>query len=345
MALQRNTKIGILLTAIIVVVCTSFYFYQVFFASNFRVGEKGAAFLYIPPGGGFSGVKDSLEKNRLVHDFLPFGFVARLTGYRDQVKPGAYAIEPNESNYSVLKRLRAGRQTPVRLTFTSYRTLDQLEARLDQRLAFSAGEFREALSESPVTARLGLDAANRISLFIPDTYEVYWTLSPGQLLEKMEKAYLRFWNEERKAKAAALGLAPSGVMNLASIIQNETNHYSEMPRIAGVYLNRLRINMPLQADPTVKFAVGDFELKRIRSAHYTVDSPYNTYRYAGLPPGPIAIPIPQAIDAVLTPEVHDYLFFCARPDGSGFHDFSRNFQEHVKLANAYRESLDKRNIR
>ncbi|HOY94827.1 MAG TPA: endolytic transglycosylase MltG [Catalimonadaceae bacterium] len=344
MALSRNTKIGIFITFITVVVSTTFYFYQLFFASNFLVGEEKSRFLYIPEGGNWESVKDSLETNKLVHDFLPFAFVSKMLGYQKIVKPGAYEISPNEANFSVIRRLKAGRQTPIKLTFNSFRTKRQLAEKLDQKLGFSAQDILSILNDPAKTATFGLDTFNIISVFVPNTYEVYWTIKPEALMEKMKSAYEKLWNEDRLAKAKALNLSPAQVMTVASITQSETNKVDEMPRVAGVYLNRLAQNMPLQADPTVVFAVGDFEIKRVLSGHKETDSPYNTYKYGGLPPGPIAIAIRPAIDAVLNYEKHDYLFFCAREDFSGYHNFTNDFNEHLRNARIYQAALNKAGI-
>ena len=344
MALSRNTKIGILLTLVILFISATFYFYQVFFASNFLVKAEKSSWLYIPKGANFQTVKDSLEKNKLVHDFLPFAFTSRLMGYQEKVKPGAYEIMPNEGNRSVIQRLRAGIQTPLKLTFSSYRTGEQLAERIGERLEMSADDVRGILRNPEMKTRYGLDEANSISLFIPDSYEVYWTISPEALMERMGKAYQRFWNEKRKAKAQKAGLSEAQVMTLASIVQSESNKVDEMPRIAGVYLNRLKKDMLLQADPTVVYAVGDFNIRRVLGVHLEKDSPYNTYKYKGLPPGPIAIAIRPAIDAVLNAEQHDFLYFCAREDFSGYHNFAKDMGGHMKNARTYQNALNKAGI-
>jgi UPF0755 protein len=344
MALSRNTKIGILLTLVIVFISGTFYFYQVFFASNFLVKSQKPGWLYIPRGADFKAVKDSLEANKLVHDFLPFAFASKLLGYQDAVKPGAYEIQPNEGNLSLIRRLRSGRQSPVKLTFNSFRTKSQLADRLDQKLELSAEEILNAMQSPELKDRYGLDSSNCISLFVPDSYEVYWTISQKELIRLMGNAYLRLWNDAASEQAKALGFTPAQIMTIASIVQSETNKVDEMPRVAGVYLNRLRENMPLQADPTVVFAVGDFSIRRVLSGHKEVDSPYNTYKYNGLPPGPIAIATRQAIKAVLNPEKHDYLFFCAREDFSGYHNFTRDFNQHLKNARTYQAALNKAGI-
>lgn len=345
MALSRNTKIGILLTTVIVFISSTFYFYQVFFASNFLVKAEKSAWLYIPRGVGFEAVKDSLEKNKLVHDFLPFAFVSKLLDYQNSVKPGAYEIQPNEGNLSLIRRLRAGRQTPIKLTFNGFRTKEQLAARLDQKLELSAAEILSALRSKELQEEYGLDSANSISLFVPDSYEVYWTISEKELLKLMGTAFRKLWNPKAAEEAKKLGLSPAQVMTLASIVQSETNKVDEMPRVAGVYLNRLKQDMPLQADPTVVFSVGDFSIKRVLSGHKEKDSPYNTYKYKGLPPGPIAIATRPAINSVLNAEKHDFLFFCAREDFSGYHNFTKDFEEHLKNARIYQAALNKAGIR
>ena len=342
--MSRSTKIGILITGTVVLISASFYCYQLFFASNFLVGAEKSQFLYIPNGADFKSVKDSLEKNKLVHDFMPFAFVSRAVGYRDHVKPGAYEIKPNEANWSVIRRLKSGQQTPIKLTFNTIRTKRQLAQRLDSKLSFAADDLLKILNDASETEKFGLDTANIVSLFIPDTYEVYWTVKPESLLEKMDKAFKKFWTEDRLAKAKKLNLTPAQVMTIASITQSETNKVDEMPRVAGVYLNRLAQNMPLQADPTVVFAVGDFEIKRVLSGHKAKNSPYNTYMYNGLPPGPIAIASRQAVDAVLNSETHDYLFFCAREDFSGYHNFTKYFDQHLRNARIYQAALNKAGI-
>lgn len=342
--MSRNTKIGILITGIIVMVSVVFYGFQLFFASNFLVGAQKPQMLFIPKGGDFNSVKDSLEKNKIVHDFMPFAFVSRAVGYRDNVKPGAYEIQPNEANWSVIRRLKSGQQTPIKLTFNTVRTKRQLTQRMDAKLELSSDQLLSLLNNPAETLKHGLDTANIISLFIPDSYEVYWTITPEGLLEKMDKAYRRFWSEERTSKAQKLNLTPPQVMTVASIVQAETNKVDEMPRVAGVYLNRLAQNMPLQADPTVVFAVGDFEIKRVLSGHKAKVSPYNTYMYNGLPPGPIAIASRQAVDAVLNKETHNYLFFCAREDFSGYHNFTQDFGAHLRNARVYQAALNKAGI-
>ena len=235
--------------------------------------------------------------------------------------------------------LRGGNQTPLSLTIQNVRTLDQLTGRVAARLEmdsvtlanFFNTQFDSLAQTTPET---------RLTRFIPNTYEFYWTVTPEDFVSRMLKEHEKFWNEERQAKAAALNMTPTEVYTLASIVEKETNYNPEKPRVAGVYLNRLAIDMPLQADPTVVFAVGDFEMKRGYHGHLQIDSPYNTYKNTGLPPGPIFMPGIPSIDAVLNREQHNYLYFCAKPpeEGEG-HAFAETYDAHLVNANRYQKWL------
>ena len=240
--------------------------------------------------------------------------------------------------------LRSGSQTPVRFTFNNIRTLEQLASRIDEQLELDSLDFISAVNNNDSLKELGFNSHNYASLFIPNTYELYWNIDADEFVEKMINEYKRFWNEERRHKADNLKLKPIEVSILASIVDKETTKISEMPRIAGVYLNRLKKNWLLQADPTLVFAIGDFEIKRVLDVHKEIESPYNTYKYIGLPPGPICIPSIAAIDAVLNAEKHKYFYFCAKDDLSGYHVFARNIREHNVNANKYRKALNKKRI-
>ena len=200
------------------------------------------------------------------------------------------------------------------------------------------------MNDSTWCDSLGFTRETIPALFIPNTYEIYWNVSPERFMARMKQEYNRFWTEERRKKAEALGLTPVEVSTLASIVEEESAVADEYPTIAGLYLNRLKAGMPLQADPTVKFAAGDFALQRILDKHLAIDSPYNTYKYAGLPPGPIRIPSIRAIDAVLNPAHHRYFYMCAKEDFSGRHNFAATLAEHNRNANRYRAELNRRKI-
>lgn len=260
-------------------------------------------------------------------------------------REGAYRLEPGMSAWKVALKLSRGSQSPVRVTFNNVRTLDQLAARLDEQLCFSKEDLLALLRSDSVCAALGFSPVTLPALFLPDTYEFYWTVTPEAFLQKLSKEYARYWKGRREQQAEAWGLTPVEVATLASIVEEETNKPDEMGTVAGLYMNRLRKGMPLQADPTVKFACGDFALRRILKKHLAIDSPYNTYRVTGLPPGPIRIASKQAIDAVLNHRPNDYLYMCAREDFSGYHNFATTLAEHQRNAVRYQRELNRRGIR
>ncbi len=261
------------------------------------------------------------------------------------VHSGRYAITSSTNTLQLLRMLKNGIQSPVRLTIPSVRTTERLAEDLSKKLMMSKEDLLDYLENNDSCAKYGTDTATVISLFIPNTYEVYWNITPAKLLDKMQNEQKAFWNGDRMNKAAALGLTPLQVMTMASIIDEETANNAEKPMVAGMYYNRLQQDMPLQADPTIKFALKQFELRRIYHNMLTVKSPYNTYVNTGLPPGPIRIPSVAGIDAVLNLVHHDYLYMCAKEDFSGTHNFARTYSEHLKNAARYSKALNERNIK
>ena len=338
-----NLKGGIFLVTTIVLVMISFYGYQIFFADNIQI-DKEDFVLYIPEGAKFQQVVDTLEKHEVCNDRLSFMFLSKLLGYREKIIPGRYLLTKNSSNFKLFKMLIKGRQTPLKLTFNNIRLKEDLAEKVGSKLSFGNEGMMKILNDKALAAKYGLDTANIMALFIPNTYELYWTIKPEEFVEKMNKEYQNFWNTDRKAKAKALQLTTTEISILASIVEEETKENEEKPIVAGVYYNRLQKGQRLQADPTVKFALRDFSIKRIRFGHLENNSPYNTYRKTGLPPGPICLPMISSIDAVLNLKKHDFYFFCADPKKPGYHLFTKTFEEHSKTAENYRESLDKRNI-
>ena len=270
--------------------------------------------------------------------------MASLTGYADEIRTGRYEIGTGTGALMLFRHLRNGQQSPVRLTIPSVRTMDRLAEELSEKLMVSKEELMKTFESNDSCAKYGVDTATVACLFIPDTYEVYWNTSVAKLMAKMKKGAEAFWNTDRMEKARKLGLTPEQVITLASIIDEETANNAEKPMIAGMYYNRYRQGMPLQADPTVKFAMKDFEIKRIYNKMLQVDSPYNTYRKEGLPPGPIRIPSVAGIDAVLNLVHHDYLYMCAKEDFSGTHNFAKTYQEHLQNAARYSKALNDRGI-
>ncbi|WP_243408295.1 endolytic transglycosylase MltG [Balneicella halophila] len=263
----------------------------------------------------------------------------------NQFKEGFYYFPKGTSTNAFINTLRAGRQSPVKLTFNNTRTLFEFAGKISRQIKPDSLELLNHLTNDSVANSYGFDKNNFIGMFLPNTYEMYYTATPKEFTDRMNKEYLRFWNTQRKKKAEELGYTQKQISIVASIVDEETNKSDEKSRIAGVYLNRLERNIPLQADPTLKFAVGDFTIKRLLNKHMEVDSPYNTYKYSGLPPGPIRQPSISAIDAVLNAENHNYIYFCAKADFSGYHVFSKTLSEHNRNARAYHRALNKRGIR
>lgn len=325
-------------------VCFSFYAYQIFFTPNLQF-KKGDTYLFIPEGANFQTVSDSLKKNEIVIDYLSFAFISRLLGYQEAVKPGMYRISANMSNLNAVRMLKRGRQEPAKLVFNTIRLKQDLAEKLDNQLSLSKEDILKLLSDSKFVSQYGFDTTTIITMFIPNTYEVYWDIKGKELFDRMKKEYDIFWNAERKSQAKSLGFTPVEITILASIVEAETNKQDERSIISGVYINRLRQGMPLQADPTVKFAVGDFTIKRIYDGHLAIDSPYNTYKYTGLPPGPINLPSTKCIDAVLNTANHKYVYFCASDDLTGHHNFAETYEQHQLNAEKYRRALNKLNIK
>lgn len=265
--------------------------------------------------------------------------------YDARPRTGHYQIQPGESMLDVYRKFQGGTQTPVRVTVPQVRTIDQLASRLARQLMLDSASIATALHDSAYCARLGYTWQTLPALFIPNTYEMWWNTSVDKFMQRMQRENRAFWTEARMEKAQALGMTPVEVVTLASIVSEETAYVPEMPKVAGMYIRRLQIGMPLQADPTVKFALGDFSLRRILFKHLEVNSPYNTYKNKGLPPGPICIPSVKAIDAVLNHEQHGYLYMCAKEDFSGSHNFARTYSEHLANARRYARALDKRGIK
>jgi len=279
------------------------------------------------------------------HGMTALRTLMRHTDYAEHIHTGRYALEPDDGVISLYKRLKNGHQTPIMLTIPESRTTDLLAGRLARKLMMDSLTIAEQLTDNDYCQRWGYDTSTLSAFFVPNTYEIYWNVSMDNFMERMKKEHDKFWNNERTRKADSLKLTPNEVCTLASIIDEETANNTEKPMIAGMYLNRLRQNMPLQADPTIKFAMKDFGLRRILNSYLHVKSPYNTYTNAGLPPGPIKIASVKGIDAVLNAKAHNYLYMCAKEDFSGTHNFAATYSEHLKNASRYARALNERGIR
>lgn len=299
--------------------------------------------IYIPEGSGNEAIGDTLRTS-LGDNFGTK--VARLWAWQNGSAAqavGSYVIHPGDMALMVSRMLLYNRQSPVKVTYNNIRTFDQLAARIGKQMMFTPEQFKAACDS--ILSGTGYTRENFTAAFLPDTYEFYWNADPAYVVEKLVSHRDKFWNSERLEKAAALGLTPEEVTTLASIVEEETNKKDERPLVARLYLNRLQKGMKLQADPTVKFAIGDFSLRRILNTHLRKDSPYNTYRNVGLPPGPIRIPNAETIDAVLDAPEHDYIYMCAKETFNGYHNFASNYKDHQANAKRYQQALNKRGIR
>lgn len=315
-----------------------FYGYQILFTPNILIDKDDQLFV-IRSGSTFRDVQNELGKRGLVNDMVSFSFLARLYGYDKKIHSGRFLLRRNMTNVQAIRVLKTAVREAVQVTFNNVRLIDELGEKITKNIGVTPAEFEKALERFIDNNEDGFTRQNVIGMFIPNTYEVYYNIVPDELVDRMYKEYKRFWNEERLSKAKALGLTPKEVSVLASIVQAESVKRDEAPVIAGLYLNRLKKDIPLQADPTLVFAVGDFSIKRVLNEHKAVDSPYNTYKYAGLPPGPINMPEIVTLDAVLNHQKHDYLYMCAKEDFSGYHNFATNLNDHNKNARKYQKAL------
>ena len=320
-----------------------FLIYRYLFGASI-ITAKNNQVICIPTGSSYEQVLDTLESNLTIKNLKVFGWIAKKKNYPSLIKPGRFVIDNNLSYNGLINLLRSGRQTPVKITFNNVRTLNQLAGKIGKQIEADSSEIISFLSDESNYSSDGFNKENIISLFIPNTYEIYWNTDALKLYTRMLKEYRLFWNELRIAKAKEKNLNPMEVAILASIIDDEVVKPTEKPIIAGVYINRLKRGIPLQACPTIKFALNDFTITRVLKKYLLVDSPYNTYRHNGFPPGPIGCPTIEGIDAVLNAEKHDYLYFAAKADFSGFHNFSRTLSEHNHYAALYQKELDKRKI-
>ena len=315
-----------------------------FFMSSLSLSDK-IEYIYIDDNDNIDSVSAKLNDIASEHTLMAFTTMARHSSYAENIRSGRYAIAPGESAITVFRHLKNGHQEPVKLTIPETRTTDRLAGALSKKLMIDSTALAICLKDTAFCKRWGYDTATIVCLFVPNTYEVYWNTSIDHLMERMQKEHKHFWNKERLTKAQALGLTPNEICTVASIIDEETANNAEKPMIAGMYLNRLKVGMPLQADPTIKFALQDFALRRIYHDMLFYNSPYNTYKNTGLPPGPIKVASIAGIDAVLNRVDHDYLYMCAKEDFSGTHNFAKTYSEHLRNAAKYSKALNERGIK
>ncbi|MDA3883080.1 MAG: endolytic transglycosylase MltG [Bacteroidales bacterium] len=336
---NRKTLRYILIIITLLIIIFSWKTYSIIFRTNISLPESTYDFT-IPSQSTLNSVSTKLSDEVSVRNIHDFTLLAQFLNLDSHIYPGLYTLHDNMSNKDIILLFRSGKRKSVRLQIPFSRFARDIIQDIAPLIEAKYDDLMKLLTTESYIDSLGFSRYTIISMFLQDTYFFHWNTSAREFFERMNKEHHIFWNTERLQKAQKIGLTPTEVTTLASIVEQETNQNIEKPRIAGVYLNRLRINMPLQADPTVKYAIGDFELKRIRSKHTAIDSRYNTYKYTGLPPGPICTPSKTSIDAVLNYETHSYLYFCAKPDYSGLHAFAKNYPEHLRNARKYQRWLN-----
>lgn len=307
--------------------------------------EETVQYVYIDADDTQDSVLAKLQPVASGGSMLVFRTLACCSGYANHVRTGRYAVLPGESTIKVFRHIKNGLQTPVSLTIPETRTLDRLAGALSHKLMLDSAAMAQAFANEEFCSHYGYDTATIAALFIPNTYDIYWNVTLDHFMERMQKENKRFWSTARLEKAKAMGLSPVEVVTMASIVDEETANNAEKPMIAGMYYNRLKSGMPLQADPTVKFAWKNFGLRRIYHKLLAINSPYNTYRNVGLPPGPIKIASVKGIDAVLNHTPHNYIYMCAKEDFSGTHNFARTYSEHLSNAAKYSKALNERGIK
>ncbi|TRZ41056.1 endolytic transglycosylase MltG [Robertkochia solimangrovi] len=334
--------IGVVVGGIIV-----YNIYNAIFAPN-TVFEEDRVFIEVPTNAGFSAVKAQLQP--LLKDMSSFERVAQRKGYIGNIKAGRFPISKGMNNNEIVNSIRS-RNIPLSLSFNNQESLGELAGRISDQIEADSVSLLKVFNDKEFLDSINMNSDNAIGMYIPNTYEFFWNTDAEAFRDRMYKEYNKFWNETRIGKAMQLGLTPKQVTALAAIVQKESAKVDERPRIAGVYINRIRKKMPLQADPTVIFAKkklsGDFEqvIKRVLNADLQLDSPYNTYKYAGIPPGPICMPDISSIDAVLNFEQHDYLYFVADTKNFGYHKFAKTLSQHNVNAKEYHQWINAQGIR
>ena len=317
--------------------------YKTYLKANTNIESK--TYLYIPTNATYQQVLDSIDKHQLLIDKKTFINLAKDREYSSKIKSGKYPFKKGMNNRQILNMLIAGNQEPVKVGFRNIRLKENFAAAAAKKLEFDSTSLINLIDSTAFIKNYGFTKDNIYTMFIPNSYEMYWNISAKDFFERMNKEYEKFWTEERKNKAKEIGLSPQEVVVLASIVDGEALMDKEMPTIAGLYLNRLKRGIKLEADPTVIFANNDFTIRRVLNKQLRKDSPYNTYLYKGLPPGPINMPSIAAIDAVLNHQNHNYIYMCAKEDFSGYHNFSDNIKDHRANAKRFQQALNERNIK
>jgi UPF0755 protein len=343
---SRILKFSLLtiLVALIVMGAAYYDLYRRVYGANVFTGKEKEIYFFVKTGWNYDSVLTSLKDKKLLKNVNNFEWTAKKKKLSTSIKSGRYLLKNRMSNNELVNMLRVGRQSIVKLTFNNIRRVDQFAGRISHELEFDSLSFLNLIYDTSTYRKYSCNKYTVPCIFIPNTYEFYWNTTAEQFIKKMYDEYVKFWNTERLDKATKLGMTREQVITLASIVDEETKQDDEKNRVAGVYINRMKHGMRLQADPTVIFAWNNYSIHRVLTRHKEINSPYNTYRKDGLPPGPICFPAITSIDAVLDYEKHNYLYFCAKPDFSGYHNFSTTLEQHNRYARAYQIELNKRNI-
>ncbi len=337
----------ILLVVLVILLLLGIKGYSIYkkaFVRNFTLKENHTPYIYIKTGANYYDVLNALQNAGNIRNLKNFEWTADRKNYKNHIYPGRYMLDKYMNNNELINLLRSGRQTPVNVTFNNIRTLGELASTISEQIEADSTSLMNLLTDEDFLEKQGFNHYTIPGMFIPNTYQFYWNTSAKEFFDRMEKEYNKFWNAKRTTEAEEMHFSKNEVATLASIVKEESLMPDERRKIAGVYINRLHRGIRLQADPTVKFALGDFNIRRVLKKHLKIDSPYNTYKYSGLPPGPICIPSIEAIDAVLNYEKSDYLYFCAKPDFSGYHNFAKTLAQHNKNARLYQRALNQRKI-
>lgn len=344
MKVGKIFKISLIAISLICCCTIAAFAYVYYIVKIAKIDIKETVHIYITPDDNSKTIIHKLSEIEGINSTKGFELLAKRNNFDSRKRSGKFAIHKGDNMQTIYRRIVCNEQTPVKLVIPSTRTIEQLTGAISRQLMFDSLELNEFTNRPIYYLNIGYTKESLPSLFIPNTYEVYWNIKPEALITRLMNERRKFWNEERTNKAKKLNLTPEEVATLASIIDEETNNDEEKPIVAGMYINRLKRGMPLQADPTVKYAIGDPTRKRILKKDLDIDSPYNTYRYKGLPPGPIRIPTIQAIESVLNYTRHNYLYMCAKEDFSGKHNFAKTLSEHNENARRYQRALNKLNI-
>lgn len=335
---------NLLVIGLIVLVIIGGFGYYYLYAPNTALAESKS--IFVPTGSSYDDVEKQLISENIIKSAASFKAVAGMMRYtKANVPAGKYTFKPGMSNKTMVSKLRSGNQDPVDLVVNNVRFISDLAGKVGRYLQADSLTILNYLNDPAIFTKYGYTQENFLTMFIPNTYKLFWTATPDDFVERMAKEHKKYWSAERISAVEEHNLNPTTAYVLASIVDKESNYNAEKPRIAGVYLNRLKQGIKLQADPTVVYAMGDFTIMRVLHSHLLFESPYNTYLNMGLPPGPICMPSLQSLDAVINAEDHDFVYFCAKADNSGAHAFAVTYDEHLKNADAFARWLNEKNIK